>query len=296
MTDLKKKYAVADYKVSSAQAEGGGGPAKRKDKTYVGGEDILKPLKYDAPTDDELKEVAEATYKTAKEERIKSAEDNAENKKKSLYESIIAQNELAQKRADNAEKNFARAEGNLEDQTLRRGIQRSSAVIDGLKSLEKERLATIGKIDDDKKKYIDKLNAEIIDLESDLGKEISSINEKYAAAVRVRLNELKNERDKKVEEVVKYNNKLDLFYPAEYYEENNDGNSVGSMDEVNVDASKIKERYRERIDEVLRDYTEMDDPKEALELFETNDSVKRYLGKYYAYVRKLLLNYAEKEE
>lgn len=296
MTDLKKKYAAIDYKVSSAQAEGGGEPAKRKDKTYVGGEDILKPLKYDAPTDDELKEVAVATYKTAKEERIKSAEDNAENKKKSLYESIIAQNELAQKRADNAEKDFARAEGNLEDQTLRRGIQRSSAVIDGLKGLEKERLATLGKIDDDKKKYIDKLNAEILDLESDLGKEISSINEKYADAVRVRLNELKNERDKKVEEVVKYNNKLDLFYPAKYYEENDDGNSDKSMDEVNVDASKIKERYRERIDEVLRDYTEIDDPKEALELFETNDSVKRYLGKYYGYVRNLLLNYAEKEE
>lgn len=291
MTDDKKKNKISDFTVSQAN-DGGGEKENRKDKTYSGGVDITRPLEYDKTTDDELLKVAEATYKTAKDEKIKSVRDNAENKKKSLYESINGQNEIALNRAQNAENAFHRAESNLEDQTLRRGIQRSSAAVAGLKDLETERLDKLASIDADKKKYIDKLNAEIEDLESELGKEISAINEKYHNAVQTRLHDLKKERDEKNEEITKYNNTLDLFYPADYYEENS-AEQNATEGENNFDASKIKERFRERIDEVLKDYTEIKDPKEALELFETNDSVKSYLGKYYDYVRKLLKNYAE---
>lgn len=291
MTDIKKKYKISDFTVSQAN-DGGGEKEKRKDKIYSGGVDITRPLEYDKTTDDELLKVAEATYKTAKDEKIKSVQENAENKKKSLYESINGQNELALNRAQNAEKAFHRAENNLEDQTLRRGIQRSSAAVAGLKDLETERLDKLASIDADKKKYIDKVNAEIEDLESELGKEISAINEKYHNAVQTRLHDLKKERDAKNEEITKYNNTLDLFYPADYYEENS-AEQNATEGENSFDASKIKERFRERIDEVLKDYTAIEDPKEALELFETNDSVKSYLGKYYDYVRKLLKNYAE---
>ncbi len=286
MTDIKKKYKISD--ITESQLTDGGGESKRKDKVYTGGDDITRPLEYDKTSDDELYKVAKATYETAKDEKIKSLQNNAENKKKSLYESINGQNEIALNRTEKAENAFKRAESNLEDQTLRRGIQRSSAAIGGLKNLEKERLDTLSKIDSDKKEYIDKLNAEIIDLESDLGKEISAINEKYNNAVQTRLYELKKERDEKNAEITKYNNSLDLFYPDDYYQNDSENSSSDAED---FDVTKVKERFRERINEVLRDYTAFEDPAEALSLFETNDSVKHYLGKYYDYVHNLLKNY-----
>lgn len=286
MTDIKKKYKISD--ITESQLTDGGGESKRKDKVYTGGDDITRPLEYDKTSDDELYKVAKATYETAKNEKIKSLQNNAENKKKSLYESINGQNEIALNRTEKAENAFKRAESNLEDQTLRRGIQRSSAAIGGLKNLEKERLDTLSKIDSDKKEYIDKLNAEIIDLESDLGKEISAINEKYNNAVQTRLHELKKERDERNAEITKYNNSLDLFYPDDYYQNDSENSSSDAED---FDVTKVKERFRERINEVLRDYTAFEDPAEALSLFETNDSVKHYLGKYYDYVHNLLKNY-----
>lgn len=259
----------------------------RKDKTYKGGEDIVRPLTYDAPDDDELLKIAEATYKNAKNESIQSATDEAERKKKSLNESIIGKNQELKEKTNSISDTYDSVANKLENQTLKRGIQRSSAVIGGLSELESQKLSAIEKLQRQTTSDIEKLNQEIYDLESELGKEISSINEKYANAVEVRLHELKNERDEKMNEVIKYNNTLDLFYDQDYYD------SDKEVDYTDLDLSTVKQRYRERIEEVLGDYLNLEDPKEAYELYTTNDSVKDYLGKYYNYVLNILKNNAE---
>ncbi len=274
----------------------------RKDKVYSGGEDIVKPLKYNPPSDDELEKLAKATYEDTRKEKIKAAEETAENKKKSLYESINEQNEKLASQKTEVDNSYKTAKDNLENQSLKRGIQRSSQAIGGFKDLESERLNAISNLDENSQKYLNSLNKEIRDLESDLGQEISSINEKYANAVQVRLAELKKERDEKLSDVIKYNNTLDLFYPAEYFSDNNDGQSgEDANDEVDIadwedfDLTKVQERHRERINEVINDYLSLEDAKEAFELFKTNDSVKDYLGKYYGYVYKVLSQNADKE-
>ncbi len=285
MTEQLKKYRK-DL-VNLFNEDGGGTTTERKDKTYVGGDDITRPLTYTPPTDEELLNVAKASYKTAKDQSVKSAVDEADRKKKSLYESINDQIEGAEVRKQGLNESYDSAQKNLENQTLKRGIQRSSAVIGGLKGLETEKLNAINKMDSETKAYVDKLNKEIYDLESDLGKELSSINEKYENAVQVRLHELKKERDDKINEVIKYNNSLDLFYTPDQYVPGEDGTTQYPKE---VDMDEVKPRYRERIYEVLNDYVSIEDPAEALALYETNESVKHYLGKYYEYVHKLLEN------
>ncbi len=285
MTEQSKKYR-RDF-IDRSNDDGEGGTTQRKDKTYVGGDDITRPLTYTPPTDDELLEVAKASYETAKNQTLQSAKDEADRKKKSLYESINDQIEGAEVRKQGLNQSYDSAQKSLENQTLKRGIQRSSAVIGGLKGLQTEKLNAINKMDGETKAYVDKLNKEIYDLESDLGKELSSINEKYENAVKVRLHELKKERDDKINEVIKYNNSLDLFYTPDQYAPGEDGTTEYPK-EVNME--EVKPRYRERIYEVLNDYVNIEDPAEALALYETNESVKHYLGKYYEYVRQLLEN------
>lgn len=274
----------------------------RKDKIYSGGEDIVKPLKYNPPSDDELLNLAKSTYEDTRKEKIKAAVGTADKKKKSLYESINEQNDKLSSQKEQVDNSYETAKNKLENQSLKRGIQRSSQVIGGFKDLETEKLNAISNLDENSQKYLNSLNKEIRDLESDLGKEISSINEKYANAVQVRLAELKKERDEKLSDVIKYNNTLDLFYPAEHYDDSEasqGGNATSG--EVNIadwddfDLTKVQERHRERINEVINDYLSLEDAKEAFELFKTNDSVKDYLGKYYGYVYKVLSQNADKE-
>lgn len=264
--------------------------SERKDKTYVGGDDITRPLTYVPPSDEELLEVAKSTYENAKQDSIKSATEETERKKKSLDKSIIDQNDSLKANTASVENAYKNAEKNLENQLLKRGIQRSSAAIGGIKDLESEKLSAVNKLRTSANEKIAELNAEIDDLESDLGKEISAINEKYANAVQLRLHELKNERDEKINEVIKYNNTLDLFYDDEYYQGDSKGDANEEVEDIDLD--KIKPRYRERIEEVVKDYLAFSDPDEALSLFETNDSVKNYLGKYYDYVHRILKNNA----
>ncbi len=286
MTEQTKKYKkdlVNLFQDDDLKGES----TTRKDKPYVGGDDIMRPLTYTPPTDKELEEVAKADYETAKKQSIKSAEDETERKKKSLYGSINEEIEGNKTRKEEISASYDSAQKNLENQTLKRGIQRSSAVIGGLKNLESEKLTAISQMDDKTKAYVEKLNKEIYDLESDLGKEISSINEKYENAVKTRLHELKKERDDKINEVIKYNNTLDLFYTPDKYEVGSDGVTEYPKE---VDLETVNPRYKERIYEVIRDYSDMDDPEEAFYLFETNDTLKNYLGKYYEYVRNIIKN------
>lgn len=283
--DGKSNDTLKEINVSNS-----GKTSERKDKTYVGGDDITRPLTYVPASDNELLEVAKSTYENAKQDSIKSATEEAERKKKSLNKSIIDQTEGLKADTYAVENDYKNAEKNLENQLLKRGIQRSSAAIGGVKDLESEKLSAVNKLRSAAKEKIAELNVEIDDLESDLGKEISAINEKYANAVQLRLHELKNERDEKINEVIKYNNTLDLFYDDDYYQEG--GKNDNQEDVEDVDLNEIKPRYRERIEEVVKDYLAFSDPNEALSLFETNDSVKKYLGKYYDYVHRILKNNA----
>lgn len=321
----KKSYAAKprNYKTEDDNSNGKTAASTKtedesgdKNITYVGGEDIVRPLYYNPPTDDELLSLAEATYKTAKEESLQSANDSYADKKNSLYKSINDAIEGAAEKTESVNSNYKTAADNLENQLVKRGIQRSSAAINGLSDLEAQKLSAIEKLEKEKETEVAELNKEIEELESDLGKEISAINEKYAAAVQVRLHELKNERDEKLNEVIKYNNTLDLFYPADYYTSNSgssgsgDTTSDSSSDTSSAEADcsdadedydisaltadGIKDRYLERIQEVAYDYLTMDDPEEALRLFKENESAKTYLGKYYALVYKMLENNAKK--
>lgn len=296
---MKTKNKLNDENTQDKLVNSSDTESKRKDKVYVGGDDATRPLEYDPPSDEELLKVAEATYASTKDKAVETAKQNTEKQKKSVYESINDKIESTEKGKNNLALAYDKAKSNLEDQSLRRGIQRSSQAIGGFKELESEKLDKIAKLDEDTKKYVDSLNAEIRELESDLGKEISSINEKYANAVQVRLNQLKNERAEKINEVIKYNNKLETFYPADYYENGGELNyydDYSNYDVESVDLEEVKERYRDRINEVIRDYLAFDDAKEAFELFKTNDSCKRYLGKYYGYVYKVLSNHADISE
>lgn len=261
--------------------EGSGETKKRKDKIYVGGIDLTRPLTYNPPSDDELLKVAQSTYETGKNQKIQDTIDQTEKDKKSLYRSINEQNESADKRKESTNLAYQNAQSNLENQALKRGIQRSSMAIGGLKELESEKLNALNTIDSERDKVIQSLNRQIEELESDLGKEISKINENYANAVNLRLHELKKERDDKLNEVIKYNNTLDLYYPPEYYEQN------GIDPSTYIDPDKITGETKRRIEEVLNDYMQFD-MEEAIDLYKTNDSLKEYLGKYYDYVLDLL--------
>ena len=243
--------------------------ASLKNQTYP------QYLDYNPPTDKELLSLAEKTLKSKKEDEISNAEKLVNDSKNSAYKAINDQIESANNQKILRRQAFGDAIKTVEDQALKRGIARSSAAVNSVASLQKGLTGELSKIDRESQARINALNDQIATLESDFMKELSKIDARYADAIDLKLKELKDERDKKVTDIIKYNNSL-----ARSEATNNSANGG------------IEKNDLYKIGNVSAYYNTFSDPVAALEDFLKNDFYEEYLGDYYNNVFLMLKNKA----
>ena len=243
--------------------------ASLKNQTYP------QYLDYNPLTDKELLSLAEKSLKSKKEDEISNAEKLVNDSKNSAYKAINDQIESANNQKILRRQVFGDAIKTVEDQALKRGIARSSAAVNSVASLQKGLTGELSKIDRESQARINALNDQIATLESDFMKELSKIDARYADAIDLKLKELKDERDKKVTDIIKYNNSLARSEAA-----NNSANGG------------IEKNDLYKIGNVIAYYNTFSDPVAALEDFLKNDFYEEYLGDYYNNVFLMLKNKA----
>lgn len=240
----------------------------------------LERMQYDKPNDEQLKKSAEYSVGEKYDTAIKNEKDLFENKKNAVQTAIDEANIKAKENDEDIENNYNSAKQSLENQSIKRGLQRSSIIMGELDNLENQKLMAKSQVSKDLNGKIDKLNDEIRTLSSDLEKSLKSFDMERAIEINERLEKLKEERESKVNEVTKYNNEL----TQKETEFNN------SLKEKYPEAF---EREKEKVEndianEVIRFYMEYDDPKEAFEDFIKDKSMSGYLGKNYQIVKNIL--------
>ena len=243
--------------------------ASLKNQTYP------QYLDYNPLTDKELLSLAEKSLKSKKEDEISNAEKLVNDSKNSAYKAINDQIESANNQKILRKQAYGDAIKTVEDQALKRGIARSSAAVNSVASLQKGLTGELSKIDRESQARINALNDQIATLESDFMKELSKIDARYADAIDLKLKELKDERDKKVTDIIKYNNSLARSEAA-----NNSANGG------------IEKNDLYKIGNVIAYYNTFSDPVAALEDFLKNDFYEEYLGDYYNNVFLMLKNKA----
>ena len=245
-------------------------------------------LEYDAPSDEELLELAKKSVESKKEAEIESLTNSNANTQKSLYKAINDQIESAEAKKKNQIDNYNSALKEIENQVLKRGIQRSSIAVNTIGGLEKYNVEALAKIDSDKAKEIDALNKEIALLESDFAEKLSKINQKYADAIKAKLAELKEDRDNKLQSIIKYNNSLALNGYGGI-----NGGFVDSDENGVIQSPVISTADLRKVSEVVTNFMQYDDPNKALTDFLSDDSYREYLGDYYTNVYTILYNRAK---
>ena len=161
---------------------------------------------YDAPTDDELLNRAEtslADYKRQNENAIRgnsAAEADELAAKRSATEKEL---DGSLRALGEAYEKSARA---IDNDVIKRGLARSSVAVTSKKDLEGEYLGKTADIRADYGTKIAELDGLIASVDGKLKAALDDFNLSYAVKLGQTLDGLKAEREKKLEEVIEYNN------------------------------------------------------------------------------------------
>ena len=238
-------------------------------------------LEYELPSDEEINAAAEREGQRYYEENAARTNEKYDAQGKelnALAESRREQAELADRRI---EESYRERRQDAEAQALARGLGRSSIIMGQIEAFDR------GKIEDRNQLYADyadelsRITAEINSLEARRTAELNGLEYDRAGVTEDKLRALKEERDEKLAEMIKYNNAI-----SEKQQKYAD--SKGGLTEEKARAlreSSEREKYA-----IAKRYL---DGLTAAGAFETLVSDSRYrelLGDYFTY----LLNYYRK--
>ena len=165
-------------------------------------------MDYEAPSDDTLQKRAESELQAYKEQ----GEKGVENKIDALREGYEAEKKAAEEKRGAAEsqttESYAEAKRNTDNDMLKRGLARSSIAANKKAALEEGEAAKKAQLAADYARRADELNGKIEALRAERESALNGFNLSYAARLTSRMNELREERDKKAAEALKYNNTL----------------------------------------------------------------------------------------
>lgn len=165
-------------------------------------------IEYKEPTDEEIENNARSQI----DESTKSGEAAIRNQYDSLRNSLEngrqSSKDNYEERARALKQAYDTAMETLNNDTLKRGLARSSIAVSGANKLSDAYAGDSKRAIEDYSKAIEDIDRQIGSLDVNLTKALDEFNIKQAAALTQKINELKAERQAKKEQVVKYNNQL----------------------------------------------------------------------------------------
>lgn len=249
----------------------------------------LEEKTYDAPDDETLRQTAEselADYKRDNELSLRqksAAEEEELNAKRDSYE------QAREKAGAELEKSYEAATRAIDNDVVRRGLARSSIASVEHGALEREYLGKNAELIREYTNNITKLETDIAAVNRKLQDALNDFNLTYASKLTAKLNELKAEREKKMQEVIEYNNEIKrkqasldydrLKTESELYSEAlSQEKQEKSLDGVPAERrDEIYQAVYKKMDEFLSSL----DPADALLEIRNHSMYRQHLSNYY---------------
>ena len=255
-----------------------------EDRTY--GTTLVPSLKektYNPQSDDEIKSIAENEYFIENKAKKQKLTDDAETKK-NAYLKEISDIENQEKEDENRVNSaYERAKENASNESIKRGIARSSIVSEQLKELDEAKISDIENLIKDKKQSVESVNEKISKLSDELSSALNDLDIETAVNINKRIAELKSEREKREDEVLEYNNAIKEKRAktlSELIKQGVDVSEENSQEYINANSEKLRTLY---------DYYKLSG-ESALENIEADRArIEKYVGHDgYLYLKNLL--------
>lgn len=168
----------------------------------------LKTLTYSAPTDADLLKTAENGLVDYKRNGIESIKSNSEENAKAL--DLKKTNYMVDMAGeiDALDADYKAASNNIDNDVLKRGLARSSVAVNQKSELENSYMNQAASVRESYRAKITEIDKEISEIDQKLKAALNDFNLSYAIKLNDSLNSLKAEREKKQNEVIKYNNEI----------------------------------------------------------------------------------------
>lgn len=165
-------------------------------------------MQTDDTTDDELKERAEAEINRTDAAQKESLTRETDGKIEALQEKAQAENEALGERKAEIERRYDDAKKDASDEAIKRGMGRSSVIMNLLKEYDGEKLGKVTASENAAAAELKAIDDEIEKLDGELKSTLEKMDMESAFKINARLDELKAERKKTNDDVLKYNNTL----------------------------------------------------------------------------------------
>lgn len=247
----------------------------------------LTRLEYDAPTDDEIIKLASESLESKYKQKKDSLTDLTTEKKNDFLSAIERAKENSQREKIEVNDNFEKAKQSVENNALKRGMARSSVVVNEVGQLERQKNSQLGEVDRELTEKIEGINSQINSLEAELSQSIKDLDMEKAVELNEKITALKEERKAKQDEVIKYNNSIS---ETETKYNNSYANGVGG-EAVKELTNRIN---KEKVQTALNYYTQLPTEELALESLQADIDVISAMGEYYPYlIKAIMAHYAK---
>lgn len=203
----KKKKNLSDInsKIDSITVKYGG-----SNQTSVPDKISLEKMEFSKPSQSEIVRQSEDSLRDYRSVGLQNIEDEFKLKEDNLNsnkDDILESNNQAKQKLDNY---YADAITSIENQALKRGLSRSSIVINQIDAFEKDKINEYKNLDAQLSNQINAINFELSALNSQKQTALNNFDVTYAVKLQEKINSLNQELSEREAEVIKYNNEIAL--------------------------------------------------------------------------------------
>lgn len=170
----------------------------------------LNKMEFKKPTNEEIKTNSENLLADYKNSGIKNIEDSYKLKYDELNSNKTDAVNQTENTKNNLSKYYENAKTNAEYEASKRGLNRSSIIVNQLNAFSDAEINDYKELDKRLGDQINAINFEINALGTQKQNALNNFNISYAVKLQEKIDELNNDLAKKEQEVIKYNNEIAL--------------------------------------------------------------------------------------
>ncbi len=264
LSDIEKKYSNRDY-VDAADSLG------------------LEKVEVESKTDDEIKDLATSLTKNKYDQKKESTSENFSRQIENAMKQKESAKENSESRKDEINSVFNGSVKSAENQALRRGLARSSVIINQLSEIEGGRAKELSQTLRDLNNKLDEADANIKNLETERDKALSDLDIEYALELQSEIENQKQEYEKRRNEAIEFNNnvdKLEADYKLKLEDQKLQKQKQLTELEDKYGANYTQNLIKDKQMDYLKSYFDSIDTSYAIDIMETNKDFLRILGTY----------------
>ncbi len=277
--DLFKKFDDIDSKFDFKQEQTSDGKLS------------LARKEFERPTDEQIKESAENSLFDFKDSSLKKIENDFQTGSKKIDDNLSVLGDTKQKQQESLKKAYADVKESASNDAIKRGLARSSIIVNKLAKYDSALLDEYSKIEKSYNDEVVKLNNQKSQLEVQRQNALDGFDIAYAVKLSEKISSLNTELDKKQSEIIEYNNKMEKL-EQEYLQDqqkltDNKNEAIRDDNQKLLDYyTKYGEKYVEKLKQeqkfgLAKEYLDSLPKQEALNFLETNTKFKSNFPTYY---------------